>query len=69
MINVIKYILAFLKYFVILNPQNAEIKTPHMTKNANISVIPLKIPVLGLLQKYLIHQQCHIYELSCLLWK
>lgn len=26
MINVIKYILAFLKYFVILNPQNAEIK-------------------------------------------
>lgn len=41
MINVIKYILAFLKYFVILNPQNAEIKTPHMTKNANISVIPL----------------------------
>lgn len=41
MINVIKYILAFLKYFVILNPQNAERKTPHMTKNANISVIPL----------------------------
>lgn len=32
MINVIKYILAFLKYFVILNPWNAEVKNPHMIK-------------------------------------
>ena len=40
-INVIKYVLVFLKYFVIFNPWNAEVKNPHMTKNANILVIPL----------------------------
>ena len=40
MINVIKYILAFLKYFVILNPQNAEIKTPHMTKMQIYQLFP-----------------------------
>lgn len=32
MINVITYILAFLEYFVRLNPWNAEVKNPHMIK-------------------------------------
>lgn len=41
MINAIKYILAFLKYFVLLNPWNAEVKKPSYDKNANILVILL----------------------------
>lgn len=32
MINTIKYILAFQKYFVMLNAWNAEVQNPHMTK-------------------------------------
>lgn len=41
MINAIKYILVFLKYFVLLNPWNAEVKNPSYDKNANILVILL----------------------------
>lgn len=32
MINVIKYSLAFIKYFVILNPWKAGVKNPHVIK-------------------------------------